>query len=87
VMQESVEAGNRHPVLTLLSLLALLHQRQVAGEGVREVEAMRLVGRQQVDWGEFSRLLQRLRLVRVTREGDLVLARDLTQLDLLGLYR
>ncbi|PRD39582.1 UNVERIFIED_CONTAM: UPF0761 membrane protein [Trichonephila clavipes] len=87
VMQESVEAGHRHPVLTLLSLLALLHQRQVAGEGVREVEAMRLVGRQQVDWGDFSRLLQRLRLVRVTREGDLVLARDLTRLDLLELYR
>ena len=36
VMQESVEAGHRHPVLTLLSLLALLHQRQVAGEGVQD---------------------------------------------------
>jgi len=88
VLQERVEAGQRHPVLTLLSLLALLQRRHEAGEGVREVEAMRVVGRQhEADWGEMSKLLYRLRLIRTTREGDLVLARDLSQMDFLGLYR
>lgn len=88
VLQERVEAGHRHPVLTLLSLLAFLQRRHIDGEGIREVDAMRVVGRQQeADWAEFSRLLYRLRLIRTTREGELVLARDLSQLDFLTLYR
>lgn len=88
VLQERVEAGQRHPVLTLLSLLALLQRRHAIGEGVREVEAMRVVGRQhQADWSEVSGLLYDLRLIRTTRDGELVLARDLAHLDLLSLYR
>lgn len=88
VLQERVEAGQRHPVLTLLSLLALLQQRHARGEGVREVEAMRVVGRQhQADWSEVSGLLYDLRLIRTTRDGELVLARDLAHLDFLTLYR
>lgn len=88
VLQERVEAGHRHPVLTLLSLLAFLQRRHAVGEAVREVDAMRVVGRQQeADWAEFSRLLYSLRLIRTTREGELVLARDLSQLDFLALYR
>lgn len=88
VLQERIEAGHRHPVLTLLSLLALLQRRHAVGEGVREVEAMRVVGRQhEADWAEVSNLLYTLRLIRTTRDGELVLARDLSQMDFLSLYR
>lgn len=88
LLRERVEAGHRHPVLTLLSLLALLQRRHAVGEGVTEMEAMKVVGRQQeADWAEVSRLLYGLRLIRTTREGELVLARDLSQLDFLALYR
>ncbi len=88
MLQERVEAGHRHPVLTLLSLLALLQRRHGVGEGVREMEAMKVVGRQHAaDWAEVSSLLYSLRLIRTTRDGELVLARDLSQLDFLALYR
>lgn len=86
MLQEPIQSGHRHPLLTLLSLLALLSRRHLSGEGVQEMEAMRIVGRQHsAEWFEFSALLYRLKLIRTVRTGELVLARDLTQLDFMTL--
>lgn len=87
-LQETFSEGQRHPVLTMLSVLALLHGRHRNGEGVKEVEVMRVVGRQhQADWSSFAKLLDQHKLARTTREGDLVLARDLSDINLLDLLK
>lgn len=87
-LQEASGSDHRHPVLTMLSVLALLHARHRHGEGAKEVEIMQLVGRQQqAEWSTFASLLDAIKLVRTTREGDLVLARDLSQIDLLALLK
>lgn len=88
MLQERTEGGHRHPLLTMLSLLALLQRQHMKGEGVREVDAMRIVGRQHTsDWLAFSSLLYQTKLIRMTGTGDLVLARDLSQLDFATFYR
>lgn len=87
-LKEDMSEEQRHPVLTMLSVLALLQGRHRLGEGVKEVEVMQLVGRQhQAEWSTFAQLLDQIKLVRTTREGDLVLARDLSELDLLTLLK
>lgn len=78
---EEPSRGNRHPLLALMSLLALLQARHRQGLGVSEVEAMRTVGRQHVaEWGVVSSWLHKHQFIRYSRNGELLLGRDLSQL-------
>lgn len=80
--------GYRHPVLTIMDLLQLFYRKQQVGGTVSDVDAIAVLGKQEVEaWAEFSRVLLDQRIIRKTEEGDYVLCRNLDQLDFWEFYR
>lgn len=80
--------GYRHPVLSILDILQLFYRRQRSGFTVSDVEAMSVLGKQEVEaWTEFARILQEQRIILKTEEGDYVLCRNLDQLDFWDFYQ
>lgn len=78
----------RHPVLALIDVLQLFWQRQQAGGIVTDIDAMAVLGRQEVEiWFDFAKILQDQRIVQRTDNGGYVLARNLEQVDFFDFYR
>lgn len=80
--------GNRHPVLAILDVLQLFWQRQQKGAVVSDIDAMSVLGRQEVEvWFDFARILQEQRIIQRTDNGAYVLARNLEKIDFFDFYR
>jgi len=80
--------GYRHPVLALLDVLQLFWQRQQKGESVSDIDAMAVLGKQEVEvWFDFARLLQDQRIIHRTDTGSYVLSRNLETIDFYDFYR
>lgn len=80
--------GYRHPVLALLDVLQLFWQRQQKGESVSDIDAMAVLGKQEVEvWFDFARLLQEQRIIHRTDTGSYVLSRNLETIDFFEFYR
>jgi membrane protein len=78
----------RHPVLALLDVLQLFWRRQRQGASVSDIDAMAVLGQQEVEiWFDFAQLLQKQRIIIRTDTGSYVLARNLDEIDFLAFYR
>lgn len=78
----------RHPVLALLDVLQLFWRKQQHGGTVTDIEAMSILGKQEVDlWFQFADILQREHLIQRTDDGAYVLARNLDQVRFSSFYR
>lgn len=78
----------RHPLLSLLTLLALLRERHAQGQGVAETEAMRITHASPGwGWAQWKDWLQQEALIVRSIDGDFRLARDLDALDLTIFYQ
>lgn len=78
----------RHPVLALLDVLQLFWQRQQSGATVSDIDAMAVLGQQEVEiWFDLAQLLQRERLIHRTDTGGYVLSRNLESVDFIDFYR
>ncbi|HEX6591979.1 MAG TPA: YhjD/YihY/BrkB family envelope integrity protein, partial [Moraxellaceae bacterium] len=81
-------ANYRHPVLALLDVLQLFWQRQKSGDTVSDIDAMAVLGKQEVEiWFEFSCLLQEQRIIHRTDTGAYLLSRNLEDIDFYSFYR
>lgn len=79
---------DRHPLLVLMDLLALMYDRQQRGEAVSDVEAMKAIGVSRVeDWAEYVDILERGQFIQRTDDGDYVLVRDLSAVNLADFIR
>jgi membrane protein len=80
--------GSRHPVLALLDVLQLFWRRQKSGASVSDIDAMSVLGRQEVEiWFDFAQILQDQRIIHRTDNGSYVLSRTLESIDFLDFYR
>lgn len=78
----------RHPVLALLDVLQLFWRRQQQGATVSDVDAMAVLGQQEVEiWFELAQVLQQQRLIHRTDTGAYVLSRNLEHVDFIDFYR
>lgn len=78
----------RHPVLALMDVLQLFHERHREGRTVSDLEIMGVLGEQEEEaWLDFAPLLEKQRLIRRTDTGHYVLARDLAGVDFYRFYR
>ncbi|MCD6061910.1 MAG: hypothetical protein K0R03_1836 [Moraxellaceae bacterium] len=78
----------RHPVLALLDVLQLFWQRQQQGATVSDIDAMAVLGQQEVEiWFELAQILERQRIIHRTDTGAYVLSRNLEHIDFLDFYR
>ncbi|MDP2226386.1 MAG: YihY family inner membrane protein [Moraxellaceae bacterium] len=79
---------NRHPVLALMDVLQLFWRKQQHGASVSDVEAMSILGKQEVEiWFDFVDILQRERMIHRTDTGSYVLTRNLEHIDFADFYR
>lgn len=77
----------RHPVLAILDVLQLFWQRQQKGMTVSDIDAMAVLGKDEVEvWFDFARILQDQRIIHRTDTGDYVLSRNLETLDFHDFY-
>ncbi len=78
----------RHPVLAILDVLQLFWQRQQKGLTVSDIDAMAVLGKEEVEiWFDFARILQELHIIHRTDTGAYVLSRNLETLDFHDFYR
>lgn len=78
----------RHPVLALLDVLQLFWQRQQKGMTVSDIDAMAVLGKDEVEvWFDFSRLLQEQNIIHRTDNGAYVLSRNLAAVNFYEFYR
>lgn len=78
----------RHPVLAILDLLKLFHERHQVGAEVIDTEAMSVLGRSEVDhWPEYAEVLHTQDLIRKTEAGGYVLSKSLDQVDFWHFYK
>ena len=79
----SDKTTKRHPVLMLLDVLELFHQKQKRGGTVSDREAMDILGRGEIGkWPYFMELLEKQNLITRTDSNEFVLIRNLEQVDL-----
>ncbi len=79
---------SRHPVLALLDVLQLFWRKQQHGASVSDVEAMAILGKQEVEiWFDFVDLLTRERIIHRTDTGSYVLTRNLEHINFADFYR
>ncbi|MFN3586993.1 MAG: YihY family inner membrane protein [Moraxellaceae bacterium] len=79
---------SRHPVLALLDVLQLFWRKQQHGASVSDVEAMAILGKQEVEiWFDFVDLLTQERIIHRTDTGSYVLTRNLEHIDFADFYR
>lgn len=80
--------GYRHPVLALIDVLELFWKRHRTGSVVTDVDAMDVLGRQEVEiWFDFAKILQDQRIIQRTDNGGYVLSRSLEDVDFFDFYR
>lgn len=80
--------GSRHPVLAIIDVLQLFWRRQQEGGVVTDIDAMAVLGKQEVEiWFDFARILQEQKLIQRTDNGGYVLARNLEGVDFFEFYR
>ncbi len=85
---KSAEHLPRHPVLAILDVLKLFHERHQVGAEVIDSEAMSVLGRTEVDnWPEYAEVLHTQDLIRKTESGAYVLAKNLDQVDFWQFYK
>jgi membrane protein len=88
VLHELTPVQPQHPMLALLALLGLLQKRHSQGQGVDEVEAMRLLHRAPSwTWSQWKQWLQESNFMIRSVDGDFRLARDLNHMTLADLCR
>ena len=79
----SDKTTKRHPILMLLDVLELFHQKQKRGGTVSDREAMDILGRGEIGkWPYFIELLEKQNLITRTDSNEFVLIRNLEQVDL-----
>ena len=79
----SDKTTKRHPILMLLDVLELFHQKQKLGGTVSDREAMDILGRGEIGkWPYFIELLEKQNLITRTDSNEYVLIRNLEQVDL-----
>lgn len=79
----SDKTTKRHPILMLLDVLELFHQKQKRGGTVSDREAMDILGRGEIGkWPYFIELLEKQNLITRTDSHEFVLIRNLEQVDL-----
>ena len=79
----SDKTTKRHPILMLLDVLELFHQKQKLGGTVSDREAMDILGRGEIGkWPYFIELLEKQNLITRTDSNEFVLIRNLEQVDL-----
>lgn len=79
---------SRHPVLALLDILQLFSRKQQRGGSVTDIEAMSILGKQEVEnWFRFADILHRERIIQRTDDGGYVLSRNLDQIRFSDFYR
>ena len=79
----SDKTTKRHPILMLLDVLELFHQKQKRGGTVSDREAMDILGRGEIGkWPYFIELLENQNLITRTDSNEFVLIRNLEQVDL-----
>ena len=79
----SDKTTKRHPILMLLDVLELFHQKQKRGGTVSDREAMDILGRGEIGkWPYFIELLEKQNLITRTDSNEYVLIRNLEQVDL-----
>lgn len=79
----SDKTTKRHPILMLLDVLELFHQKQKRGGTVSDREAMNILGRGEIGkWPYFIELLEKQNLITRTDSHEFVLIRNLEQVDL-----
>ena len=88
VLSMDKPAPQRHPLLSLLSLLVLLRARHAQGRSISEAEAMRVIHASPVwGWAQWKDWLQQEQFIIRTIDGDFRLGRDLDALDIGALCR
>ena len=79
----SDKTTKRHPILMLLDVLEIFHQKQKRGGTVSDREAMDILGRGEIGkWPYFIELLEKQNLITRTDSNEYVLIRNLEQVDL-----
>ena len=77
----------RHPLIMLLDLLELFYQRQKQGLSVSEADALLILGRDEIGrLPDYILLLENQNLIKRTDDNDLVLVRNLNEVDFWSFY-
>ncbi|WP_313596354.1 YihY family inner membrane protein [Psychrobacter sanguinis] len=82
------EVYPRHPLLSLLDMLNLIHDRYQEGQSTSEEELRSVLGRKELPkWFTYLNYLLDSNLITVTEKGNYVLKRDLDHITLWDFYR
>lgn len=85
---ETKEVYPRHPLLSLLDMLNLVHTNHLQGNDVSEQELRDVLGRKELPkWYTYINYLQDSKLIAMTEKGDYVLKKDLSNMTLWDFYR
>lgn len=85
---ETEEVYPRHPLLSLLDMLNLVHSHYLKGETVSEQELRDVLGRRELPkWYIYINYLKDSNLITMTDTDDYVLKKDLNQMTLWDFYR
>lgn len=84
----SGKVQTRHPVVVLLDILDLFYQKQKTGESVSDLEALEVLGREEIgQWSRYVEILQAQNLIKLTSDDRFVLVRNLSQVDFWSFYQ
>ncbi|PNK60128.1 YihY family inner membrane protein [Psychrobacter sp. FDAARGOS_221] len=84
----SGEVHPRHPLISLLDMLNLLHERYQQGQCAKEQELRDVLGRKELPkWFTYLNYLKQNELITATSDGEYVLKKDLHNLTLWDFYR
>ena len=85
---ETKEVYPRHPLLSLLDMLNLVHTNHLQGNDVSEQELRNVLGRKELPkWYTYINYLEDSKLIAMTEKGDYVLKKDLSNMTLWDFYR
>lgn len=85
---ETEEVYPRHPLLSLLDMLHLVHSHHLQGDAVSEQELRNVLGRKELPkWYTYINYLQDSNLITTTADGEYVLKKDLGRMTLWDFYR
>ena len=82
------EVYPRHPLLSLLDMLNLVHSNHLQGTAVSEQELRNVLGRKELPkWYTYINYLQDSQLITMTEKDEYVLKKDLSNITLWDFYR
>lgn len=85
---ETEEVYPRHPLLSLLDMLHLVHSHHLKGDAVSEQELRDVLGRKELPkWYTYINYLKDSHLITTTEDGEYVLKKDLGRMTLWDFYR